>query len=288
MDKRKLIQAMTVASLAPWLLESSAKPEHPEHQAPALLLAKRAPDGLSDVARYLVSEKLDGVRAYWDGNLMYFRSGEPVAVPAWFAARLPMMPLDGELWMGRRRFEPLVAAVRRNKPRDVEWRQIRYMVFELPGGAGSFAERADRLQTIARSAAWDGLQAVPQTRVENAAALKLRLNALVRDGAEGLMLHEADAPYRSGRSELLLKLKPEDDDEAVVLAHLPGNGKYAGMLGGLQVRNDEGQVFVLGTGFSDAQRRSPTPIGSTVTYRFGGQTAKGQPRFASFLRLQSL
>lgn len=289
MDKRDFMHTLAGAALAPWLTAGAqARPGGAAATPPPLLLARRAPEALDDVGRYLVSEKLDGVRAYWDGNLMFFRSGEPIAVPAWFAARLPLTPLDGELWMGRRRFEPLAAALRRAKPLDAEWRQLRYMLFELPGGAGSFAQRAEKLQAIARQAAWEPLQAVPQTRVESLAALKQRLDALVREGGEGLMLHEAEASYRAGRSEVLLKLKPEDDEEAVVLAHLPGSGKYEGMLGGLQVRNEQGQEFVLGTGFSDAQRRAPPPVGATVTYRYRGLTANGLPRFASFLRVQPL
>jgi len=281
MDKRRFVQTLAGTAFAPWLQAAQAK------TAPALLLAKRAPDEISDLARYLVSEKLDGVRAYWSGSQMFFRSGDAVAVPSWFAARLPLTPLDGELWMARQRFEPLVAAVRRLKPQDAEWRQIRYMLFELPGAAGSFEARAEVLQKLAQDAAWEGLQALPQSRVDSMPALRQRLNAVVRAGGEGLMLHEAAAPYLAGRSEVLLKLKPEEDEEALVLAHLPGSGKYAGMLGGLQVRNESGQVFVLGTGFSEAQRRQPPPVGSTVTYRFRGVTAKGLPRFASFLRAQS-
>ena len=282
MKRRDLLQGLAAGSLLPLLPElAQAKAA----TAPALLLAQNAPATL-DPARYLVSEKLDGVRAYWDGNLMFSRQGQPIAVPAWFASHLPLRALDGELWMGRGRFDAASAAVRRSKPVEDEWRQLKYMLFELPHAAGSFEQRAEGLRAIATEAAWDGLQAVPQSRVASEAALKKRLAAVLRAGGEGLMLHRADAPYLTGRNEALLKLKPQHDEEAVVLAHVAGEGRLKGMLGALRVRNSAGQVFLLGTGFSDAQRRAPPPIGATVTYRYRGLTSKGLPRFASFLRVQ--
>ena len=100
------------------------------------------------------------------------------------------------------------------------------------------------------------------------------------------MLHRADASYETGRSDSLLKMKPLDDAEAVVIAHLPGKGKYAGMLGALRVCSESGQEFSLGSGFTDQQRRDPPPIGATVTYRYRDFTANGLPRFASFLRVR--
>ena len=112
------------------------------------MLARTAPSGI-DPQAYLVSEKLDGVRALWDGHVLRFRSGRVVAAPAWFLAQLPRQPLDGELWMGRRRFDELSAAVRRTEPVDAEWRQVRYHVFELPGAGGRFAERAEQMQSLA-------------------------------------------------------------------------------------------------------------------------------------------
>jgi DNA ligase-1 len=72
----------------------------------------------------------------------------------------------------------------------------------------------------------------------------------------------------------------------VVVAHLPGKGKYARLLGALQVQTPEGKRFVLGTGFSDAVRRNPPPVGATVTYTYRGLTKTGLPRFASFLRVR--
>jgi DNA ligase-1 len=255
--------------------------------APPLLLAQKAPAGL-DPSRYWVSEKLDGVRAYWDGQRLFTRHGQPIAAPGWFIAHLPAQALDGELWMARGKFEAASAAVRRQQPLDEEWRALHYMVFELPGAPGSFEQRAGLLRTLAAQASWEGLQAVPQERLPDNAALQARLAAVVRAGGEGLMLHESSADYQSGRQPSLLKLKPHDDDEAVVLGHVAGAGRLQGMLGALRVRNAAGQEFSIGSGFTDAQRRTPPAIGSTVTYRYRGLTGSGLPRFATFLREQPL
>ncbi|MBI3096133.1 MAG: DNA ligase [Rhodocyclales bacterium] len=254
-------------------------------ESPPLLLAERY-RGKIDIPRYWVSEKLDGVRAIWDGEILRFRSGNPVAAPRWFLDALPRQPLDGELWLGRGSFDQLSSIVRRQSPDDAEWRRVRYMIFELPGAPGGFTERATQIRGIAEAAKLPWLQAVTQFRVTDAAALQAKLRGIVRGGGEGLMLHRDDAPYETGRSNALLKLTPWLDAEATVVAHLPGKGKYAGMLGALQMEAADGRRFALGSGLSDDLRRNPPPLGTLVTYRYRELTPHGMPRFPRYLRLR--
>ena len=244
------------------------------------LLARNAPAGI-DPQPYLVSEKLDGVRALWDGRALRFRSGRAVAAPAWFLAALPAQSLDGELWTARRGFDALSAAVRRAVPVNAEWRRVRFHAFELPAGEGLFEQRAATLKAMAS----DVVVPVEHWRLPSNAALREKLAAVVAGGGEGLMLHRADAPLASGRSDLLLKLKPHADAEAVVVGHEPGKGRLSGQLGALELETPEGVRFRLGAGLTDAQRRDPPPIGSVVTYRYRDLTPAGKPRFASFLRV---
>jgi DNA ligase len=252
---------------------------------PALLLANELRPEINPV-NYLVSEKYDGVRAVWDGKMLRFRSGRPVGAPQWFIAKLPREPLDGELWLGRGRFESLSGIVRKTEPQDEEWRQIKYMIFELPQAPGTFAERARRIKEIVARVNWPQCVAVEQFYVTDRAALKRKLDEVVRGGGEGLMLHLADAPYSTGRSDVLLKLKPLQDTEAVVIEHIPGKGKYQGMLGALRVKTPEGAFFQIGTGFNDATRRNPPPVGTMITYTYRGLTKTGLPRFPSYLRVR--
>ncbi len=252
---------------------------------PAIVLARDYQDG-QDVSRYLVSEKLDGVRAIWDGQTLRFRSGREIHAPAWFTAALPKQPLDGELWLGRGRFAELSGLVRRDQPDEAGWRQVRYMIFELPEASGNFSERVAAMTALLAQAGVPWLAQIRQFSVVDRKSLLRELDLVVQGGGEGLVLHRADAPYLTGRSEVLLKMKPQHDDEAVVVAHLPGKGRYAGQLGALRVRRADGREFSLGTGLSDAQRRDPPPLGVTVTYRFRELTAGGLPRFASFWRVR--
>ena len=254
--------------------------------APPSILLAVVYRGNIDVTLYLVSEKLHGVRAIWNGKALRSRAGNMINAPAWFIAGLPSTELDGELWMGRGQFEQVSAAVRREQINDKEWHQISYMVFELPEAPGTFAQRAERISDLVQQSNVPWLQAIKQFSVKDHIALHRRMKEVVSEGGEGLMLHRADALYETGRSNSLLKLKPWEDAEAVVIDHVPGKGKFSGVMGALRVRMPDGRVFSIGTGFTDAQRRNPPVIGAEVTYLYSGLTNKGLPRFASFLRIR--
>lgn len=257
----------------------------PPDATPALLLAKTASTGL-DPAPYWVSEKLDGVRALWDGHRLRFRSGHLVPAPDWFTDALPKRPLDGELWMGRGTFDRLSGIVRSQPPDDADWRRLRYMIFELPDAPGPFSERVQGMRDIVARANVPWLRTVEQFRVRDRAELQRNLDRVVRAGGEGLMPHLASAPYVTGRQDVLLKLKPWQDAEATVIGYVPGKGKYRGMTGALLMQMPGGKRFRIGSGLTDALRRNPPPIGSSVTYRYQALTPDGVPRFARYLRLR--
>ena len=278
--------ALLIVCAAASLRAQPAAPNATPPAAQPLLLANEYHPGI-DVSRYLVSEKFDGVRAVWDGTTLRFRSGREVAAPAWFIAKLPGTPLDGELWLARGKFDELSGIVRKAQPVDDEWQRVSYLIFELPGASGSFAERYARITELVRHTGWGPLQAVEQVRLATRRALDAKLAATVKSGGEGLMLHLAGAPYVTGRSDVLLKMKRLHDTEGVVVAHLPGKGKYSGMMGALQIEMPDGRRFKLGTGFTDAVRKNPPPPGSTVTYTYRDFTSSGLPRFASFLRVRT-
>jgi DNA ligase-1 len=240
----------------------------------------RSPQGFS------VSEKFDGVRAFWDGQVLRFRSGRVIAAPAWFLSALPRVALDGELWMARGAFDRLSGVVRQTEPDDEAWRAVKYLVFDAPGHAAPFARRVAFVQSTLAQAQQPWLMPVAQRDVNDARALQALLQDTVRQGGEGLMLHRADALWQPGRTDALFKLKPELDEEGLVVGHQPGKGRLAGMTGALLVQMPSGQRFALGSGLSDAQRRNPPPEGAWVTYRYRERTPSGLPRFASFLRVR--
>lgn len=254
-----------------------------------------APPGvpLADVYRqgmplegYWVSEKYDGVRAYWDGSRLLSREGNVFHAPDWFTRDLPDQPLDGELWMGRERFAELSGAVRRLEPRESEWREIRFMVFDMPWGERPFNERLQALRAEVSDAGIDHLVLVEQRSATDHEQLMHQLDEVIARGGEGLMLKQGDSLYRAGRSRDLLKVKRFQDAEAVVLGHLPGKGRLTGKMGALLVELDSGRKLRIGTGFTDEERDDPPPEGAVITFRYSGHTSTGLPRFASYVRIR--
>ena len=258
--------------------------------SPPLMLAKVYHEGVSP-PDYWVSEKYDGVRGYWDGEKLLTRGGERIATPAWFTVDWPRVAMDGELWAGRGQFAKAVSTVRQQTPDDAAWRAMRFMVFDLPAHGGPFTERIPALNGVVSRIDKPWVQAVAQFKVANHQALQSLLATTVKHGGEGLMLHRGASLYKGQRTDDLLKVKTHEDTEARVVAHIPGKGKYAGVLGALLVEmpgvdGKPGRRFKLGSGFNDEQRQNPPVLGSTVTYRFRGLNDSGVPRFATFMRVR--
>ena len=252
---------------------------------PALQLANVYKNHI-DLQNYWVSEKYDGVRAFWNGKQLISRQGHTIHAPRWFTAPLPDEKLDGELWLARGQFDRLSGIIRHQQPTDSDWRGIQYMVFDLPGSPLIFDDRLKQLQAIIKNINAPFIRLVKQEKIATHALLMQKLDEVTAVGGEGLMLHRGSSKYKNYRSDDLLKLKKYDDAEATVLKHFEGKGKFKGMLGSILVETTDGKRFKIGSGFSDAERRNPPAIGSLITYKYFGLTSKGIPRFASFLRVR--
>jgi DNA ligase-1 len=258
---------------------------HAEKSIPPLTLAKIY-KGKIDLTQYWISEKLDGVRAYWNGQQFISRRGNPYPAPAWFTKDFPKLALDGELWLGRDQFQPLISIVRKKQAIDSEWHKVRYFAFDIPLTNKPFTQRLNELKQLVSLTNSPYLKLVKQYRISDETALQQELDRIVAIKGEGLMLHRADALYHAGRNSDLLKLKPYFDAEAKVIAHIAGKGKYTGMMGSLLVETAKGLQFKIGSGFTDQQRSNPPEIGKTITFTYHGKTQKGIPKFASFLRIR--
>jgi DNA ligase-1 len=239
----------------------------------------------TDIGGWLMSEKLDGVRGYWDGEQLFTKNGNLLHPPPAFINNLPDFPLEGELWGGRGSFEQTSSSVRR-KTAHQGWLQLKFAIFDVPRAEGGFSER------ITKARVWFAAHPTPyafviaQTPVRDKARLQRELQRIEKLGGEGLIVRQPNALYSAGRSAHILKVKSYQDAEARVLAHLPGKGRNVGRLGSLLVELDDGTEFRIGSGFTDAERESPPPPGALVTFKFYGKYQSGIPKFPSFLRVR--
>lgn len=263
---------------------ATAGEESPAKGAPPLLLAERW-DNAQDLAGWWLSEKLDGVRAYWDGRTLISRLGNPFHAPDWFVAGLPEVPLDGELWIGRKAFQRTVGVVRR-QDRSEHWREVAFLVFDAPGVAGPFEGRLAFVRDHMARLAPAHARAHEHVACRDLDHLRAELARVEALGGEGLMLRRPGSPYEVGRSLTLLKVKTFRDDEARVVDHLAGAGRHKGRLGALLVELADGTRFAVGTGLSDAERAAPPPLGSLITFRYQELSDAGVPRFPSYVGLR--
>ena len=232
-----------------------------------------------DPTGWMMSEKLDGVRALWDGKKLMSRNGNQFHAPPWFTALLPKIPLDGELWLGRGQFQKTVSIVKKKKTVDDEWMDLIYRVFDAPEQPGRFVHRLADCRELLDKQVF--ARVVDHVACASAEHLSAFYKTLVFIGAEGVMLRHPRSAYKSGRSDQMLKMKPLETAEAIVTGHELGKGRIAEIIGAVQVEWG-GHTFRLGAGMSDDARRNPPPIGAAVTFGYSGLTDSGQPRFPTF------
>lgn len=289
-EKRKLVKGKTIGeSLGideQAILErasSQGRKLRPDEKAqlngPPILLAHKYENDF-DPTGWWVSEKMDGVRCYWDGQNLISRQGNIFHAPNWYKQTFPKFALDGELWMGRQKFKQTISVVKRLDG-GLQWKNVRYMVLDAPELKLPFEERIKYLKGVITNTEF--MQIHPHSKIVSRKHLREVLKQVTADGAEGLMIREPGSMYDVGRSRTLLKVKQFHDGEAVVTGYTKGAGRHKGVVGALEVKMANGKEFNIGTGLSDEERRNPPSIGSTVTFTYAELTEDGIPRFASFI-----
>ncbi|MGF1701503.1 DNA ligase [Photobacterium makurazakiensis] len=242
---------------------------------------------LENLSHYLVSEKLDGIRAHWNGENLQTRRGNLIHAPKWFTANFPKnRSFEGELWLGRGQFQALSKIVLDDVPSDELWRQVTFHVFDSPSIKGPFKIRYQALSQQIPTLESPYIHVILQQQIASLDALLKLLDEVENKGGEGLMLQHQANDYRPGKTDGFFKLKNHHDSEATVIGYVEGEGKYKGKLGSVWVLTANNIKFKIGSGFSDAERGSPPPLGSIIQFRYNGFTNSGIPRFARYIRIR--
>ncbi|KAF0523896.1 DNA ligase/mRNA capping enzyme [Gigaspora margarita] len=251
---------------------------------PKVLLAHSWKEDEVDPTGWWISEKLDGVRAFWCGKRGVFlsRQGKIYAAPAWFTKGLPKdIDLDGELFGGRGKFQSTVSIV---KAGVEEWKKITYQVFDVPSYSGvPFEDRMAYIEDLVEKHKPPYVQLVQHKYCKSAKDIFDELKRVETAGGEGLMIRKPKSEYACGRSNTLLKIKTFFDGEALVEGYERGKGKYTGMTGALKCVMACGKKFKVGSGLSDKERKNPPKIGSIIIYRCQELSDSGSPRFPTFV-----
>jgi DNA ligase-1 len=256
-------------------------PVNKKDTAPPVLLAHKW-ETEHDPTGWWMSEKLDGIRAYWDGEAFVSRLGNRFFAPDWFVEDLPADTLDGELWVGRKMFQKTTSIVRSGAAGQ-EWKTVSYVVFDAPNAKGGFEDRIAHAKKVLERSGAPHARPLDHIVCDGFAHLREELRRVEGLGGEGLMLRRPGSKYEVGRSNSLLKVKTFHDAEARVIGHAPGTGKHKGRLGALICELADGVTFNVGTGFSDAERGAPPSIGSLITFRYQELSNDGVPRFPSYV-----
>jgi len=254
-------------------------------QGNALTLQK--PNIYSDqnISGWMMSEKLDGIRGYWDGKQLLSRQNKPINAPAWFIKDLPPFALDGELWTTRADFENIQSIVMDDKPSE-KWKEITYNIFEVPNAEGNFTQRLQKAQDYIDAHHLLHVRIVEQKICHNSKELKAFLHEVVKKRGEGAVIKDGSRGYFDGRSDSVLKVKLAQDMEGKVIGYKKGVGKNSGLMGSLEVELENGIHLFIGSGFSQENRKNPPALGSIITFKYFGFTKKGKPRFASFMHVR--
>ena len=234
-----------------------------------------------NINSWLMSEKLDGIRAYWNGKELLSKNGNKIYAPDWFIKDFPNFELDGELWTKRNDFENIQNIVLDKNPSE-QWTQITYNIFEVPNAKGNFKERLKKIDNYLKDKPYKNIKIIPQLLCKNEEHLESYLQKLINKKAEGIIIKNPNLEYFTGRSDQILKVKKFEDDEGLVIALNYKNKRFKSLV----VKQKNGIIFNLGGGFSDKERLDPPKVGDLVSYKYYGFTKYGKPKFASFLRIR--
>jgi len=239
-----------------------------------------------NVSNWLMSEKLDGIRGYWDGKRLFSKNKIPLHPPAAFVGNFPPFALEGEIWGGRGTFEKTLSIVKKQQANN-GWLELKFAIFDVPQATGGFTRRLQKAKNWFKHHPAQFAFVILQKTIKDQGELRIELQRVEKLGGEGLIVRNPDALYTSGRSHEILKVKSFFDMEAVVIAHIGGKGRNQGRLGSLLVELPDKTRFKIGTGFSDEERSNPPPVGSIITFKYYGFFESGCPKFPSFFRIRT-
>ncbi|PSM52329.1 DNA ligase [Campylobacter blaseri] len=236
-----------------------------------------------NLSGWYMSEKLDGVRARWNGKELVSRNGNKFSAPKDFIKDFPSFSLDGELFTKRGDFANISSITSQLIPHN-GWSEIKFYIFDIPDLNESFDIKYKKMQEISKNS--KNIVFIEQKIVKNNEEVFEFLDEVVSKGGEGVVVREPSLIYENARSNRILKLKKFKDSECKVVAINKGNGKYKDKMGSITCEKEDGVRFKIGTGFNDEIRENPPKIGDIITYKYQNLTKKGIPRFAVFLRIR--
>lgn len=247
-----------------------------------MLLSEYGDENLSG---YFISEKLDGVRGIWDGRELKSRNGYKFSYPGEFIKCFPNFDLDGELFTKRGDFENISSITSQMNPND-GWKEIKFYIFDIPKMDANFSTKYKKMLEISKNC--KNIEVIKQTIAKDNDEVFEFLDEIIKGGGEGVVARSPDLIYEDKRSDKILKLKKFKDSECEVIAINKGNGKYKNMMGSLTCKDlNTGEIFKIGSGFSNEIRKNPPKIGEIITYKFQNLTNNNKPRFPVFLRVRS-
>ncbi len=244
-----------------------------------------------DISNWLFYQKLDGVRAIFDGISIRSRTNRAFSVPNEFLDLTKQFAgdhlIDGELThpLG---FQTLVSIVRdqSDKVSMDFWKDVVYTVYDVRDPNKSFRERQDII--LGKKGNQNIYPLLPVWhKTKTGKDLFSHAERLVQKHAwEGLIIRNPAGFYTFGRSHDLLKYKLFQNTEVEVTGYYPGEGKHENRIGGVWCTYNN-HSFKCGTGFSDLERENPPPIGSMITIKYVDLTDQGVPKHATYVSIRN-
>lgn len=186
----------------------------------SVMLAQTYEPDKHDPSGWLMSEKLDGVRCFWNGTTLFSRNGVKIRAPKEWVDMMPAIALDGELWTGRDDFHKAVTITIHREHGMDEWKDVKYMVFDAPMVPGTFQERIAVAKKAIDEKPNKTVQLIKQSVCKSATHLETLMDEVCGGQGEGVMIKDPKSDYHRKRSYSLLKVKRFEDAEATVIGHV--------------------------------------------------------------------
>ena len=240
-----------------------------------------------------ISPKLEAIHCFWDGENMWSVRGKKYSPPKYFVEGFPKGALDGWLMMGEGNMGKCIQVIKKARPSEIEWNELRFVVLDSPGLEMPFYQRLMKLKEVFSNNTNPYIKLQAYERCEGVEHFDKAMKQIESTLGNGIRLKNPESFYITGRKGGgTFEVRARYEGIGVVGSYLKGRGKNEtdGKVVGLEIISERdghpnGVSFKISKGLPRNLEKGLPGVGSNIVYSFKGLFGNGTPKTPTFIRI---